>query len=223
MPILKPARIGDTVEDLHYMSSEEAQVLLFTSEHQPSLKATTLRIAAAAKKREAVARSKLGAARVVITLSHNITKMKNKTAFKIAIAARVRGVVECKSYLKRRCIQSQSAVSQIKPPSPLVTLDSLANIIPSMTKEEIQAYRVVAKNRLHDATESPIFICGMAALDYDDPFYNMFLRDPSLDCDTHIEVDFYTSRIMPGRIELCCHCAGEFDSPIELNSDLKAP
>ena len=61
-----------------------------------------------------------------------------------------------------------------------------------MTKEEIHACRVVAKDRLHDATESPIFICGMAALDYDEPFYNIFLCDPSLDCDTHIEAIFFT-------------------------------
>ncbi len=81
----------------------------------------------------------------------------------------------------------------------------------------------MAKDRLHDATESPIFICGMTALDPDDLFYNICLCDPSLDCDTHIEADVYTSRIMPERIELCCHCAGEFDSPLELNSNLKAP
>ncbi len=92
-----------------------------------------------------------------------------------------------------------------------------------MAKEEIKAYRVVAKDRLHDATESPIFVCGMAALDSDDPFYNIFLCNPSLDCNTHIEADLYTSRIIHERIELCCHCAGEFDSPVELNSNLKAP
>jgi len=28
---------------------------------------------------------------------------------------------------------------------------------------------------------------------------------------------------MPGRIELVCLCAGEFDSPVQLNSNLKAP
>jgi hypothetical protein len=28
---------------------------------------------------------------------------------------------------------------------------------------------------------------------------------------------------LPTRVELCCHCAGEFDSPVELNSFLKAP
>ena len=57
----------------------------------------------------------------------------------------------------------------------------------------------------------------------DDPFYNIFHCDPFLDCDSHIEVDLYTSRIMLERIVLCCHCASKFDSPVELNSHLKAP
>jgi hypothetical protein len=67
------------------MSFEEAQVLPFTFEHQPSIKTTTLRIATAAKKREAIARSELGAARVATSLSSNITKLKNKNAFKILL------------------------------------------------------------------------------------------------------------------------------------------
>ncbi len=71
---------------------------------------------------------------------------------------------------------------------------------------------------------SPIFICGMAPLDFDDPMYGIFRCDPSLlDCNTHIEADFYTSRIKAKRIELCCYCAGEFNSRVELNSNLKYP
>jgi hypothetical protein len=69
MPIPRPTFIGDASEDLHYMSFEEAKVLPFTFEHQPSLKATTLRIAIVAKKREAIARSELGAARAATSLS----------------------------------------------------------------------------------------------------------------------------------------------------------
>ncbi len=79
IPIPKLASIGDTSKDNHYMSFEEAQLLPFTVEHQPSLKATTLRFVDDAKTRDAVARSKLGAARVATSLSNNITKLKNKT------------------------------------------------------------------------------------------------------------------------------------------------
>ena len=61
----------------------------------------------------------------------------------------------------------------------------------------------------------------MAPLDPDDPIYDIFQCDPSLECNTHIEANFYTARIQPGRIELCCHCAGEFVSPVELNTNLK--
>ena len=66
------------------MSFEEAQVLQFAFAHQPFHKTTTLRIADVAEKRDAVSRSKLGAARVVIFLFNNVTKLKNKTTFKIA-------------------------------------------------------------------------------------------------------------------------------------------
>ena len=43
----------------------------------------------------------------------------------------------------------------------------------------------MARDRLHDAMESAIFVCGMAPLDPDDPFYDVFLCDPALDCNTH--------------------------------------
>ena len=73
MPIPKPTSIGDTSANLHYMSFEEAQALPFTSQHQPSLQESLLRIATGTKRREAGAKSKLGAARVATTLSPNIT------------------------------------------------------------------------------------------------------------------------------------------------------
>ena len=93
----------------------------------------------------------------------------------------------------------------MKPPPPLNISDILDNIIPLMTKEEIHTYRAVPKDMMHDATESAISICGMAPMDTDDPFYNIF---PTLNCNPHIEGDFYTFRIMPEPIKLCCYYAG---------------
>ncbi len=82
----------------------------------------------------------------------------------------------------------------------------------------------MVKDKLHDAMDSTIYMYGMAALDLDDPGYNMFLCDPSLECDTIVEPEFYVSRIQPRRVVLCCHCAGTVpDPPIELNTRLKAP
>ncbi len=45
MPIPKPTTVRDTSADLHYMSFTDAQVLPFTNAHQPSLAATSLRLA----------------------------------------------------------------------------------------------------------------------------------------------------------------------------------
>jgi len=64
----------------------------------------------------------------------------------------------------------------------------------------------------------------MTTLDHDDPCYDMFQCDPSLECDSHVESEFYVSRIHPDRVVLCCHCAGTMlDSPVELHTHLKAP
>ena len=91
------------------------------------------------------------------------------------------------------------------------------------TYQEVQEYVAMAKGRLNDAIDSPIYICGMAPLDPDDPCYDIFHCDTTLDCETHLEPEYYVSRIEPMRLELCCHCAGVSKSPIELNTSLKAP
>ena len=155
---------------------------------------------------------------MVSSLANKIIKLKNKSDFKIDILARVRGVVDCKDCLKPRCIYFLSPLSHMKPPlSP--TIEGSTDGIALTTSN----YRTMARDRLRDAMESAIFVCDMAPLDPDDPFYNIFLCDPALDCNTYIEVHFYTSKVQPNRVEMCCHCTGEFDSPIELNSFLKAP
>ena len=81
----------------------------------------------------------------------------------------------------------------------------------------------MVKGRLQDAIESPIFICGMAPLDPNDHCHDFFLCDTSLDCDSHVEAEFYVSRVQPPRLELYCHCASVLDSPIVMNTHLKAP
>jgi hypothetical protein len=87
-----------------------------------------------------------------------------------------------------------------------------------MTKEEIHK----TKDVLRDDAESTIFVCSVAPADIDDPLYDIFPCNSSLDCDTHVEADFFASRIMNECIEFCCHCAGKFESPVELISNLKA-
>ncbi len=77
---------------------------------------------------------------------------------------------------------------------------------------------------LVDATDSAIYMCGMAPLDLDDPFFDIFQCDPTFDCDSHFESEFYTSKIQPSRVNICCRFAGKYDYPFELiNTSLKAP
>ena len=85
-------------------------------------------------------------------------------------------------------------------------------------------YIAMAKDRLlQDAIESTIFMCGMTPLDPDDPCYDIFKCDPSiLVCDTHVEPEYYASKIMPQDIPMCCHCAGTSKSPIAMHTHLMA-
>ncbi len=170
----------------------------------------------AAKKKKKTATQQLAASRCA--LAPHIEKLKNKTCFKIGIAPRVRGVGGCNNCMKPRCVYSFSAISNTKAPLPPPGCDDVST---GATSQE-QNISIV-KDRLHDAMESSIFICGMAPPYPDDPCHGIFLCDTSLDCDTHVEAEFNISGIKPSRKELCCHCAGVCDSPIELNSSLNAP
>jgi len=158
-----------------------------------------------------------------LSTAPSITKLKNKPNFKIEVAAKVRGVVDCNNCRKPRCIYSHAVVSLIKPPLNTPNNLNCQRDKTPPTTEDVHQYQAMAKGRLIDATESTIFICGMAPLDPDDPFHDIFLCDTSLDCDMDIDSSFYVSRILPLRLELCCHCAGVFESPIDLNNQLNAP
>ena len=93
-----------------------------------------------------------------------------------------------------------------------------------ITSQHVHLYRAMVKDRLHDAIHITIYMCGVTDLDQDDPCYAVFHCDPSLERDTHLESDFFVSRIQPDRMVLCCHCAGTMhNSLVELHTHLKAP
>jgi hypothetical protein len=146
MPIPKPTIIGDTADDLHYMSFADAHVLPFTNAHQPSLAATAARLANAIKKKAAMAASKSGVARATSSMAYTITKLKNKTDFKIGILNRVRAVVVCKDCLKPRCIYSLSCFSHIKPPPPKSIEGNTNGIVPYPVID-LNLYRTMARDR----------------------------------------------------------------------------
>ena len=58
----------------------------------------------------------------------------------------------------------------------------------------------MARGKLQDAMESPIYVCGMAPLDLDDLCYQIFLCTTTLDCDKHVESEFYVSKVQPTRV-----------------------
>jgi hypothetical protein len=101
------------------------------------------------------------------------------------VATKDLGVVECKKCHKPY-IYALSTVYRMKPPLPPSNPD---NTSPSwaFTSQHVKDYQSMAKAKLHDASESQIFMFDMAPLDPDDPCYDLFQSDPSLDCDTHME------------------------------------
>ncbi len=91
MPIPQLKRVGEASANLAYMRFDEAQVLAFPGEHQPSLVDEYLRAIVATKKKQAPQSSQLGSTRLMYTTAPNITKLKNKASFRIASVSRVCG------------------------------------------------------------------------------------------------------------------------------------
>ena len=64
--------------------------------------------------------------------------------------------------------------------------------------KEVHECMAYVKAMMIDATESLIYMGGMGPLDHDDPYLVIFRSDFALDCDSHIESEFSTSkRILP--------------------------
>ena len=77
---------------------------------------------------------------------------------------------------------------------------------------------------LHRVVCYGVVLRGIARrLDADDPFYDVFSMRSLFGMQAHNEAHFCTSKIQPERVEICCHCVGEFDFPVEFHSSFKAP
>lgn len=82
---------------------------------------------------------------------------------------RVRRVVECNSCMKPRYIYYYNSLATMSPPPPARPDYGTPRPITQL-EVIIMQYKALANDRLHDAMESAIFMCGMAALDTDDTF-----------------------------------------------------
>jgi hypothetical protein len=114
MPIPKPTNVSELSTDLHYLSFTDAKRLPFTNEHQPALAATTSRVTS--RQRQAATTRQLPFSRVAF--GPIITKLKNRSSFKISVSFKVHDVVECNNCHKPRCIFSSTSVSHMSPSLP---------------------------------------------------------------------------------------------------------
>jgi hypothetical protein len=146
MPILKPADVSEISTDLHYLISfQEAHILPLTNKHQSSLASVALRVVDREKKK--VASRQIPTSEVA--QDPIITKLKNKSNFKIGVATKVRGVVKGKNCHKPRCIFSQSAISEMQLPLLPRSLEKTPSEPP--TPHQMHEYRAMFKDKLHDA------------------------------------------------------------------------
>jgi len=85
-----------------------------------------------------------------------------------------------------------NAVSHMKPHVAPSCNNQLKNSPATSHEVLLQQYlSMVNKERMQDVMKSLIFICRTAPLDSDDPCHELFLCDSSLDCDSHVEAEFY--------------------------------
>jgi hypothetical protein len=110
---------------LHYITLEEAMLMPFTAEHQPSL-----------ANRSARSRNTTVVDGVAIVGREKLTPADASHANKTSRGNHVRGVVACKEYVKPRCLFSMDAPIRMKP------TPSIHGIEP--TNEEIKACREYA-------------------------------------------------------------------------------
>jgi len=126
----------------------------------------------ASKKKKTIAAHNLPVSRLLTALL--ITKLKNKSNFKIGVAAKCRGVVECQTCHKQASLHVfHRTVSQMKPHvSPLINDQLETTNQQATSQDEGKQYLRMVKVILQDAMESPIFICEMAPLDSNDPCHD---------------------------------------------------
>ena len=114
----------------------------------------------------------------------------------------LRGVVKCKDCMKSRCLYSLYSPSRMKP----AAIDGAEE----PTVEAIRLCRNFAMQKLEEAQENEIFVCGMQPFDADDPMYGVIITRSGLECHQPMEFDYYGTKVVASwfNAKLCSYCAG---------------
>jgi hypothetical protein len=188
LPIPKP---GDTISrtDMHYMSFEEAVKEAFTDIHQPSLRG----------RRRANNSSTVGQ----VAIGDRELRSSESDQHKITQGKFIRGIVTCKDCAKPRCLYSITSPNRMKPLP--------ANGGSEPTAEAIRLCRQFAMQKLEEAQDHDLYVCGMQPFDADDMMHGVIVARDGLECLQPIEFEYYSNPKMVAswfNPNMCAYCAG---------------
>jgi hypothetical protein len=96
----------------------------------------------------------------------------------------IRGVVNCKDCPKPRCLYSETSPSRMKP--------VVVNGATEPTAHAIRMCREYAKQKLEEAQDNDLCMCGMQPLDDDDLMHGVIVTRQGLECHHPMEFEYYS-------------------------------
>jgi len=175
--------------DLHYMTLEEARMMPFTAEYQPSI---VLR-----------SRNNTLVDGVALGGRETVTPVDAPYVSKTFRVNHVRRVLECKERMKPRYLFSNDAPNRMKP-TPLI-------IGSEPTNEDIKECWEYAMQQLEATMENDVYICGMQPLEPDNPMHRLIIARDGLECNDLFKFEYYTHPYLNAewfKATMCAYCAG---------------
>ena len=188
LPLPLPSSVAGNT-DLHYMSFEEAVLHPYSDMHQPSLQN---------RRRN----DNLAIGGVALGDREPRSAPENEQNNKLAQARFIRGVVHCKDCMKPRCLYSETSPSRMKP--------VVVNGATEPTAHAIRMCREYAIQKLEEAQDNDLYVCGMQPLDADDLMHGVIVTRHGLECHHSMEFEYYSVKIVASwfKPKLCAYCAG---------------
>ena len=99
---------------------------------------------------------------------------------------------------------------------------AVVNGAPEPTVQAIRLCREYDMQKLEEAQESDLFVCGMNPFDVDDLMHGMIVTRDGLECYYPMEFEYYKLKLFAPwfKSNLCAYCAGASGSDGLIDEDL---
>ena len=101
----------------------------------------------------------------------------------------LRGIDKCKDCIKPRCMYSLTSSSKMKP--------CAINGVAEPTTEAIRLCRNFAMQKLQEAQDNDVFVCGMQPFDDNDLMHGAIITRRGLECHRPMEFHYYGAKVQP--------------------------